>query len=345
MQLRIFEIEEFLLKYKLTPKSVLLDTRSSAEFLKASIPGAVSLPLLDNESRAIIGTIYKKEGREAAVLKGFELEGPRFHEKIRRALELAPEKEVFIYCWRGGMRSNIMAWLLQMVGFKVTLLKGGYKTFRNWALQQFEIERKVVVLGGKTGSGKTAILERLQTLGEQVVDLEAIANHRGSAYGALGKSEQPSQEFFENLLAIRLFEIDSSIRVWMENESRLIGKVKIPNSIYNLICSSLLINIDVPILDRKKIILEDYGKFPISDLIEKTELLSKRMGPQNVKAAVIALRESNYDEWLNLVLDYYDRTYGRNSLDDNNKIVKSVRINWDDIQVGVQQILNAAKDK
>jgi len=299
MQLRIFEIEEFLLKYKLTPKSVLLDTRSSAEFLKASIPGAVSLPLLDNESRAIIGTIYKKEGREAAVLKGFELEGPRFHEKIRRALELAPEKEVFIYCWRGGMRSNIMAWLLQMVGFKVTLLKGGYKTFRNWALQQFEIERKVVVLGGKTGSGKTAILERLQTLGEQVVDLEAIANHRGSAYGALGKSEQPSQEFFENLLAIRLFEIDSSIRVWMENESRLIGKVKIPNSIYNLICSSLLINIDVPILDRKKIILEDYGKFPISDLIEKTELLSKRMGPQNVKAAVIALRESNYDEWLN----------------------------------------------
>jgi tRNA 2-selenouridine synthase len=155
MQMRVFEIEEFLLNYKLSPKAVLVDTRSTSEFLKASIPGAVSLPLLDNESRSIIGTIYKKEGREAAVLKGFELEGPRFHEKIRRALDLAPQMEVFIYCWRGGMRSNIMAWLLQMVGFKVTLLKGGYKTFRHWVLKQFEIERKIIVLGGKTGSGKT----------------------------------------------------------------------------------------------------------------------------------------------------------------------------------------------
>jgi tRNA 2-selenouridine synthase len=343
MQMRVFEIEEFLLNYKLSPKAVLVDTRSTSEFLKASIPGAVSLPLLDNESRAIIGTIYKKEGREAAVLKGFELEGPRFHEKIRRALDLAPQKEVFIYCWRGGMRSNIMAWLLQMVGFKVTLLKGGYKTFRHWVLKQFEIERKIIVLGGKTGSGKTYILGELQRLGEQVVDLEAIANHRGSAFGSLGKGPQPSQEYFENLLASQLFELDPNVQVWMENESRLIGKVRIPNSIYDFICRSLLIDIDVPILVRKKIILDEYGQFPVADLIEKTELLSKRMGPQNVKAAVIALTDNNFDEWLNLMLSYYDKTYGRNSIEDKNKLVKSVYVSWDDIKVDAIKILNVAR--
>jgi tRNA 2-selenouridine synthase len=343
MQMRVFEIEEFLLNYKLSPKAVLVDTRSTSEFLKASIPGAVSLPLLDNESRAIIGTIYKKEGREAAVLKGFELEGPRFHEKIRRALDIAPQKEVFIYCWRGGMRSNIMAWLLQMVGFKVTLLKGGYKTFRHWVLKQFEVERKIIVLGGKTGSGKTYILGELQKLGEQVVDLEAIANHRGSAFGSLGKGEQPSQEYFENLLASQLFELDPNVQVWMENESRLIGKVRIPNSIYDFICSSLLIDIDVPILVRKKIILDEYGQFPVADLIEKTELLSKRMGPQNVKSAVIALNENNFDEWLNLMLCYYDKTYGRNSIEDKNKLIKSVTVTWDDIKVDAMKILNVAR--
>lgn len=343
MQMRVFEIEEFLLKYKLNPKAVMLDTRSSSEYLKASIPGAFSLPLLDDESRAIIGTIYKKLGREAAVLKGFELEGPRFHEKISRALTLAPEKEVFIYCWRGGMRSNIMAWLLQMVGFKVTLLKGGYKTFRHWVLNQFEVDRKVIVLGGKTGSGKTAILNELQKLGEQVVDLEAIANHRGSAFGSLGKGDQPSQEYFENLLASKLFELDPNIQVWMENESRLIGKVRIPNSIYNFICHSLLIDIDVPISVRKNIILKEYGHFPVSNLIEKTELLSKRMGPQNVKAAVIALKENNYDEWLNLVLNYYDRTYGRNNIEDKNKMIKSISISWEDVKVDARKILNVSR--
>jgi tRNA 2-selenouridine synthase len=343
MQMRVFEIEEFLLNYKLSPKAVLVDTRSTSEFLKASIPGAVSLPLLDNESRSIIGTIYKKEGREAAVLKGFELEGPRFHEKIRRALDLAPQKEVFIYCWRGGMRSNIMAWLLQMAGFKVTLLKGGYKTFRHWVLKQFEVERKIIVLGGKTGSGKTYILGELQRLGEQVVDLEAIANHRGSAFGSLGKGAQPSQEYFENLLASQLFELDPNVQVWMENESRLIGKVRIPNSIYDFICRSLLIDINVPILVRKKIILDEYGQFPVADLIEKTELLSKRMGPQNVKAAVIALTDNNFDEWLNLMLSYYDKTYGRNSIEDKDKLVKSVNVSWDDIKVDAIKILNVAR--
>jgi tRNA 2-selenouridine synthase len=343
MQMRVFEIEEFLLNYKLSPKAVLVDTRSTSEFLKASIPGAVSLPLLDNESRSIIGTIYKKEGREAAVLKGFELEGPRFHEKIRRALDLAPQKEVFIYCWRGGMRSNIMAWLLQMAGFKVTLLKDGYKTFRHWVLKQFEVERKIIVLGGKTGSGKTYILGELQRLGEQVVDLEAIANHRGSAFGSLGKGAQPSQEYFENLLASQLFELDPNVQVWMENESRLIGKVRIPNSIYDFICRSLLIDINVPILVRKKIILDEYGQFPVADLIEKTELLSKRMGPQNVKAAVIALTDNNFDEWLNLMLSYYDKTYGRNSIEDKDKLVKSVNVSWDDIKVDAIKILNVAR--
>ena len=196
-------IDDFLKLYR-KKSPLLIDTRSEKEYEKAHIPGAVNIPILNNEHRHIVGTIYKEEGRQAAVMKGFELVGPLFKEKMEMALQLAEGREVFVYCWRGGMRSNILAWLLKMAGLRVTLLQGGYKAFRNYLLPILDVEYKIIILGGQTGSGKTEMLSLLKSAGEQVIDLEHLASHKGSAFGLLGMPEQPSQEQFENMLALEL---------------------------------------------------------------------------------------------------------------------------------------------
>lgn len=327
MQCKTLPLVDFIQLLK-KGESVLLDARSSKEYNKAHIPGAQSLPLLDDEHRAIIGTIYKQEGREAAVLKGFELVGPLFHEKIKKAKQLAEGRPVLIYCWRGGMRSNIMAWLLQMAGMKVTLLKDGYKTYRHWALELFESLPPIVVLGGKTGSGKTEMLAVLSRLGEDTIDLEKLANHRGSAYGHLGMPEQPTQEMFENMLAWELADKAGSKGLWLENESRSIGKVMLPNPVYDAIRNAPVVEMDVSIEVRKKRILVDYGSFPVEALIERTECLTKRLGGQHVKAAVAHLRANEFSEWLDIVLHYYDKAYQHGNNERNAESINVVPVDW-----------------
>jgi len=343
MQLRLLEVNDFIAAYKKS-SAVLIDARSTNEYEKAHIPGAVSLPLLDNDSRAIIGTIYKQQGREAAVLKGFELEGPRFHEKILRALQLAPEKQVYIYCWRGGMRSNILAWLLQMAGFRVTLLKGGYKTFRHWIINHYKSSRNYLVLGGKTGSGKTEMLHLLQQSGEQIVDLEGLAHHKGSTYGALGQEPQYSQEHFENLLGWQLAELDPSRRIWVENESRLIGKNCLPPDFYNLLINAPKISVDVDIQVRTKRILHEYAGFPVDSLIERTVAVKNRMGPQHAKIAVDFLQSGNFDSWVAKMLEYYDKTYAHSASQQSNTTDTAVPFKWEDAEVSLRKLINRANE-
>jgi tRNA 2-selenouridine synthase len=175
--------------------------RSNKNYLDGHIPGAISFPLLKNEERAQVGTCYKNKGNFEAVILGYELVGPRFPEIIRAAKSKFEEKPLFVHCWRGGLRSRIMTNLLASAGFQVYLLKSGYKNYRNFVLNTFSKPYNFQVLSGYTGSGKTEILEFLKQNGKNVVDLEALANHRGSAFGGLGFSAQPTQEQFENNLA------------------------------------------------------------------------------------------------------------------------------------------------
>jgi len=316
----ILEVSEFIGKL-INEKLPVIDARSEHEFLHASVPGAVNVPLLNDEDRKIVGTLYKQKGREAAILKGFEVAGPRFHSMILKALEHAPDKKVMMYCWRGGMRSSILAWILGMNGFTVYLLKGGYKAFRNWTLDTFDVPKKVLVLGGATGSGKTEILNLLAQQGEQVIDLEALANHKGSAFGSLGKGAQPFNEMFENRLALEWHQLDKNRHVWLENESRSIGACTLPASIYNLIRTSELVDVNVGDDSRKKRIARDYGCFPAKVLAEVTTKLSKRMGPQHAKEAVGCLESGDFDGWLEKVLAYYDKLYNYgNTLRDVTKI-------------------------
>ncbi len=287
----------------------ILDVRSPGEFAQGHIPGAVSLPLFTDAERAEVGICYKQQGHDQAVELGFALAGGKFAGFIAQAKQIAPDRQLRLHCWRGGMRSEAVAWVLELAGFEVSLLKGGYKTFRRWVLHQFERPKPIVILGGMTGTGKTDILQALWGLGEQVIDLEHLANHRGSSFGALGLPPQPTQEQFENALALAWAAIDARRPVWLEAESRRIGLCRIPDALFTRMEQAWLLEIHRPLAERLAYLVEIYGGFPAAELIAATERIRKRLGGQRTQAAVQHLQAGQPSAAFELILDYYDRTY------------------------------------
>ena len=216
--MKYIEAREFLDKAVMFP---VIDVRSPSEFLKGHIPGAFNIALFDDEERRKVGTLYKNSGKESSVLLGLDLVGPKMSGFVKAASRIALEREVLLHCWRGGMRSSGMAWLFETAGFKVSVLEGGYKAYRRFIRRKLEENIKLVVLGGKTGSGKSDILDHLAQSGEQVIDLEGIAHHKGSAFGAFGQESQPTTGHFENNLYHELNKFDLNLPVWVEDESRI----------------------------------------------------------------------------------------------------------------------------
>jgi tRNA 2-selenouridine synthase len=286
-----------------------LDVRSPKEYRQGHIPGAFSLPLFSDEERAVVGTTYTHQGKDAAILKGLEIVGPRLDYFVRTALEAAPGKEVLVHCWRGGMRSEAMAWLLQFAGFKCSVLEGGYKAYRKYSREMIEKGLRFIVLGGMTGSGKTEVLHWLREQGEQILDLEALARHKGSAFGTLGQGDQPSQEQFENDLAARWMVLDSQKPVWIEDESRNIGKVIIPETLYDEMGKSTVVFLDVPFGDRVKRLAAEYGGFEKQELAALISKISRRIGADLANSALNALDEGDIEKAISIVLQYYDKTY------------------------------------
>ncbi len=300
------ELEGFLSRLNGLPA---IDVRSEGEFAQGHIPGSINIPLLTNEHRVQVGTLYKQMGKEAAVLKGFQLAGPRFYDIFKSVRKVSEDHGVSVYCWRGGMRSNIIAWMMNLSDYRVNLLKGGYKAYRHYAHQLFTCPWQFLVLDGKTGSGKTVLLRQLAGRGEQVLDLEALANHRGSSFGHIGLDPQPSVEHFENLIAWQLRKFDPGKPVWIENESRMIGQVKIPDAVFNRARTMPVIEVEIPEAARRALIWDEYGKLPVTELLEATERLSKRLGSDRMKQACMALVSGDWQGWLDLLLPYYDKTY------------------------------------
>ncbi len=299
-------IEQFLKKSR--EGTPIIDVRSPAEYEHAHIPNATNIPLFDNEQRAIVGTIYKRQGRTLAIQKGLEFVGPQLREFTRIAFRLKSD-EVLIHCWRGGMRSSSMAWLLELVGLKCYLLEGGYKAYRNYVLNYFARDYKLIILGGCTGSGKTDLLESLQKAGEQTLDLEAIARHKGSAFGAIGKEEQPSSEHFENLLFDELSKLEIYKPIWTEDESINIGKVFIPKAIWNNMLQSELIEVKTDYDIRLNRILRDYACFDKELLIDSIKKIEKRLGYDKCKVAIQACLDSDLKKAATICLAYYDKLY------------------------------------
>jgi tRNA 2-selenouridine synthase len=296
-------------EHMLSPGSCVLDVRSPGEFAKSHLPNALNLPLLNDEERKAVGITYKAEGREKAVSLGLQLVGGKFAAYVEKAQQLSPQRRVMVYCWRGGMRSHIMAWLLDLAGFHVILLKGGYKAWRNEGLAELQRQKNIVVLAGLTGSGKTELLQQLAEQGEQVLNLEELAHHKGSSFGALGEKTQPTQEEFENRITVRWRSFDQSKPVWVENESRFIGKLRIPDVLMDATTAAPVIQVVRSTEERVERILNEYGNFSKEELIQCTLHLAKRMGHERVKLAIDHLENDRWHAWVQILLDYYDKGY------------------------------------
>jgi tRNA 2-selenouridine synthase len=299
-------IDEFL---ELTKTHAILDVRTPAEFEKGHIPGAINLPLFTNEERVIVGTIYKKEGRQPAILKGLELVGPKLRSIVEEAQKHTKDNCILTHCWRGGMRSGSVAWLLETYGIKVYTLKGGYKFFRRKIISTFEKQYNLFIIGGRTGSSKSKVIHALKKKNIQLLDLEKLAHHKGSSYGHLGEETAPSQEMFENLLGCELLKCDPVKKIILEDESRMVGQRAVPNNFYLQMRESNLLYLDVSFEDRVKYLSVEYGKFDQDALIEATTRIEKRLGSLQTKNACIAIGENKMEEACRIILAYYDKAY------------------------------------
>ncbi len=287
----------------------ILDVRTPAEFAKGHLPGARNLPLFSNAERAEIGTLYKQIGREQAILRGLEIVGPKMRELVREAHVDPDDPEVFVHCWRGGMRSESLAWLLGLSGARAHVLIGGYKAFRNYALKKFAAPLRLVIVGGRTGSGKTNILHALQRRGEQIIDLEELAMHKGSVFGGLISGQPVTQQSFENALAVAMESLDPDRPVWIEDESQRIGRVRIPDAFWQQMAEAPTVVIDMPAALRKQLILSDYGSIEPERLSEAVRRIEKHLGGLRTRTVLEAIAAGNLDAACDILLPYYDKRY------------------------------------
>lgn len=330
-------IEQFLIA-----SGPILDVRSPGEFSQGHLPGAISFPLFSDQERAEVGTCYKHQGRDAAVELGFDLAGPKCGEFIRQAKALAPDRQLRLHCWRGGMRSGGMGWILAMAGFQVVLLEGGYKAYRRWVRQQLAKPRALLVLGGMTGTSKTEILRAMAALGAQMLDLEGLANHRGSSFGALEMPPQPSTEHYENLIAARLMELHPDCPTWVEAESRRVGTCRVPDELFQQMESAATVEVVRPVAERLDHLVDIYGAAAVEGLVQATQRIRKRLGGQRTQAAVDHIQQGRLREASAVILDYYDRAY-RYDLERRQKVIPQVDITGLSPTAAAQKLLAAVE--
>lgn len=286
-----------------------IDVRSPSEYDRGHIPGAINIPLFSDEERAAVGTKYKKVGRKDAIKLGLELVGPKLKGFIDILEHSVNQKNILVYCWRGGMRSASMSWLFGVAGYKPKTLEGGYKAFRRFALETFSKPYRLLILGGMTGSGKTDILNKLKQNNEQVIDLEGLANHKGSAFGWINQGNQPKTEHFENLLFNQLRKLDASKHIWVEDESMGIGRVFIPKEFYSQMKNSQPVILNVDIHTRINRLIKDYTACDKNDLIESVKKIQKRLGFDKAQKCIDHIKSNNFAEAIRITLEYYDKTY------------------------------------
>jgi tRNA 2-selenouridine synthase len=350
------EINQFLAHAAFHP---VLDVRSPGEYFHAHIPGARSFPLFTDEERKVVGTLYKQRSREEAIKQGLNFFGPRMRSMIEEVEtiissinykkvntdhpDFVSENCVLVHCWRGGMRSGAIAWLLDLYGFKVISLQGGYKTFRKYVLGLFELQVNGQVLGGFTGSGKSVVLHQLKKKGQSVIDLEGIARHKGSAFGAIGQPPQPTQEMFENFLAMELRKVhEQKLHPWFEDESQRIGSVNIPITFWNNLRKLPVYFLEVPFEQRLDYIVKEYGGLDTEKLINAIIRISKRLGGLETKTAVHHLLEGNTRESFSVLLKYYDKWYtkGLNNRDHLEDLLIPIETSTVDANINANKILN-----
>lgn len=314
-------------------RSTLIDVRSPCEYSQESIPGAINVPLFSDHERAVVGTIYATQGEMVARREALKLIAPKMSESVEQIISLRKQGgPLVVHCWRGGLRSEAVSSCLSIVGIDCWRLTGGYKAWRRMVVDDLESDKYdfgLVVLDGLTGSGKTDVLKALKDLGEAVLDLEKLANHRGSVFGALGLGEQPSQKDFEAVLWQELEALRKSGQslVWVEAEGRKIGQRRVPDLLYRKITEGEKVLVEGSLAARRERILRDYQLENLDKAFASLNSLKERLGKaavENIKSLADAGEFAQIVEAL--LLQYYDPLYAR-GLD---KVQAVLTVNGDD---------------
>ena len=310
-------------------KGLLIDVRSPGEYYKGHMPNSINIPLFNNEERAIVGISYKQNGKREAIIKGLEIVENKLDNLIS---EFISAEKIYIknkklnssinrfkiYCARGGMRSKSIFWLLSKLNYSVMILNGGYKNYRRSVLNKFNESIKIIIIGGKTGTGKTKLLNNLRNKNYQIIDLEFLANHRGSTFGALGMKEQPSNEHFENLIAENLYNFDKNKEIYIEAESANIGRCRVPYELFKQMKESPRIEIIRSETDRINELVSTYSIYSKIELINSIKRITKRLGHERTKVAIKSVENENWVDVCKAVLEYYDKCYEYELKEKNN---------------------------
>lgn len=307
-----------------------VDVRSEGEYAQGHIRDAVNIPLLNNQERVVVGTTYKQQGQLEAIKAGFNLVGPRLGEIIEETLRVVRYRgsnDTLVHCWRGGMRSANFCRFVEMVGIKTRTLEGGYKSYRQRAVESFSLPFRFNVIGGCTGSGKSEILRALAAEGEQVIDLELLASHKGSVFGGLLMPSQPTTEQFQNELFETILKLNLSKRIWIEDESVAIGQIFLPEPLWRTMGVSPLVEIEASREVRLQRLVREYGSADKDAFLHAMERIIKKLGGQHFKAAVEKLQKGDMHSVIEILLTYYDKAYLNGLERKKSRIERS--ITWD----------------
>jgi len=329
--------------------SDIIDVRSPSEFKKDHIPGARNLPVLDDAKREEIGKIYKTNPFEARKL-GAAIISAQVSSYIQNQMfDTGPEYKPLLYCWRGGMRSRSFAFILHSIGWKAHVIYGGYRAFRRYLIEDIEAifttkQLNIQVLSGLTGVGKTKLLHEIQKQGGQILDLEALANHKGSLLGSSPDSAQPSQKSFETNLWHKMRQLDLSKPIFTEAESNRIGSIHCPPALWRKLHQAKVINVELPIAERVKILLEDYPHF-----LENTpqlKLLLRRLislrGHTQIEQWNTLIDKEQWKDFVKTLLEtHYDLCYQSPGSEQSNYQPASANISIPDATA--QSFTQAAK--
>lgn len=320
----IINVQEFLELRKQLP---VVDVRSEGEYEAGHIPGANNLPILNNAERVAVGTDYKQKGQLEAIKTGFRLVGPRIIDIVNNAEQLATNREMIVHCWRGGMRSGNFCHFVGMAKMKTHQVRGGYKAYRQLAFESFKSPMQLIVIGGSTGSGKSELLRALASQGEQIIDLETLASHKGSVFGGLMLPPQPTTEQFENQLLENILKLNLTKRIWIEDESIAVGKIFLPQGLWKTMSSAPMVELLVEQEKRIDRLVEEYGKSDKQEFLASMEKIVKKLGGQHFKAAKEKLLADDMFATIEILLNYYDKAYANGIAKKQNRI--QLRTLWD----------------